>query len=160
MIEACATRRSVVRVVSVVSVVGVGLAVALTSACDPLSSTPLEELPPVSPTPEADPDRAALDEALALTVNLAKLCGAVRSKDSQLRALTRIHAAHLTVLDQGGPSPAQNSPGPLKAAVVRTHEAAARDRLAELSLAAHSGAVARLFASMSAAIAAALVAPR
>jgi hypothetical protein len=113
----------------------------------------------VTPSAAADPDRAALDEAIALTSSLiAGLAGADPGIDPGGR-LAAIHQAHLTALqDAAGsttPSPAPSG-GKLSPARLRRRELNAQRELARLALAAESGALARVFASMSAGIAAGL----
>ena len=79
-----------------------------------------------------------------------------------MRALAARHAAHVEALDGepfAGRSPAVSVGGPAEALRrVRAAEQQAQRRLADWSVAAESGALARLLASMSAAVAQHLVA--
>jgi hypothetical protein len=119
------------------------------------------------PTDAADdPDAAAVDEAVATTQELLGLLatgGPALDPDGLLAAM---HAAHLAVLTDGessaSPSPATSpstSPqGPSSVARLRRRELAAQREFARLGVAASSGALARLLASMSAGVAAHLAA--
>ena len=123
------------------------------AASSPSSSTATETTAP-------DPDRAALDRAVALTAGLiAGLAEANPVIDTGGR-LAAIHQAHLAALAGSGAHHRHAPPSPpgrrLTAALLRRRELNAQRELARLAQAAESGALARVFASMSAGIAAGL----
>ena len=109
----------------------------------------------------ADPDQVALDRAVAITTDLlAALEGAPPGLDPAGR-LAALHTAHLEALhDATGASATPTAPVPagtrLTPARLRRRELRAQGELARLAVAAESGALARVFASMSAGIAAAM----
>jgi hypothetical protein len=111
--------------------------------------------------PAADPDEVALDRAVTITGDLlAALDGAPPGLDPAGR-LTALHTAHLEALhDATGATATPTAPLPagagLTAARLRRRELRAQRELARLAMAAQSGALARVFASMSAGIAAAI----
>ncbi len=111
--------------------------------------------------PAADPDQVALDRAVAITTSLlVALEGAPPGLDPAGR-LAAMHSAHLGALqDAPGVSATPSTPVPvggrLTPARLRRRELRAQAELARLAVAAESGALARVFASMSAGIAAAL----
>lgn len=116
-------------------------------------------------TPPEDPDAALVDEVLADLGELAGLVAAAATfapLRASMRALTALHAAHLEALDgepAAGKSPGVGFTGPAEALRrVRAAEQRAQRRLADWSVASESGALARLLASMSAAVAQHLVA--
>lgn len=120
---------------------------------------------------EPDPDRVALDRAVAITTGLlAELVEAVTASDSRLDPdpggrFLALHTAHLAALDRAAGT--TTSPGPTPELPterttrprLRRHEAGAQRELAHLAQEAASGALARLLASMSAGIAAHLAVP-
>jgi hypothetical protein len=115
-------------------------------------STATEEAP--------DPDRVALDRAIAVSAGLLAALQAQPALDAAGR-LAQLHASHLTVLrEAAGESPTAASPSPsgppLTVGRLRRKELAAQRELARLAQHAESGALARVFASMSAGIAAGL----
>jgi hypothetical protein len=109
----------------------------------------------------ADPDQVALDRAVTITTDLlVALEGAPPGLDPA-RRLATLHTAHLEALqDATDASATPSAPVPvgprLTAARLRRRELRAQGELARLAVAAESGALARLFASMSAGIAAAI----
>jgi len=111
-----------------------------------------------------DPDRAALDRATALTVTmLAEAQGAGPRADpgGRLAELHRAHLAALQTADQAAseePSPLPHTAGRSTPARLRRHEVRTQRELARLAEQASSGPLARLFASMSAGVAAHLAA--
>lgn len=116
-------------------------------------------------TPPEDPDAALVDEVLADLGELAALVAAAATfapLRAPMRSLAALHAAHLEALDGdtvAGKSPGIGLSGPAEALRrVRAAEQQAQRRLADRSVAAESGALARLLASMSAAVAQHLVA--
>jgi hypothetical protein len=116
-------------------------------------------------TPPEDPDTALVDEVLAGLGELAALVAAgarFAPLRAPMRALAALHAAHLEALDGepvAGRSPGVRFAGPAEALRrVRAAEQQGQRRLADWSVAAESGALARLLASMSAAVAQHLVA--
>jgi hypothetical protein len=122
------------------------------------SSTPATSAPAA-----ADPDRAALESAVALTTALQDLLARGGSRLDPAGTLGALHARHLSVLDELSPptaSPSRGSAGPPPTmARLRRQEMNAQRQLALLAEQAESGPVARLLASMSAGIAAALSQP-
>jgi hypothetical protein len=111
-----------------------------------------------------DPDAALVDEVLADLGELAALVAAgsrFAPLRAPMRALAALHAAHLEALDgepAGQQSPGVRFAGPAEALrQVRVREQQAQRRLADWSVAAESGALARLLASMSAGVAQHLV---
>ena len=109
----------------------------------------------------ADPDQVALDRAVTITADLlAALEGAPPGLDPAGR-LTALHAAHLEALHEAtGATATPTVPVPagivLTPARLRRRELRAQRELARLAVAAESGALARVFASMSSGIAAAV----
>ncbi|HEV7876420.1 MAG TPA: hypothetical protein VGP00_07075 [Nocardioides sp.] len=107
-----------------------------------------------------DPDTALLARVLA---ELGEVSGLVAAASrlaplrAPMRALGELHAAHLAALagrPATGASPAPAFEGPGEAlGRVRAREQQAQRRLAAWSVAAESGALARLLASMSAGVA-------
>jgi hypothetical protein len=151
-----ATRRAVVAASGVASL---GLA-GCTS--DGSSSTP----PPTgsgessaSEPVAADPDQVALDRAVAISTDLLVALEGVPPGLDPAGRLAAMHSAHLDALqDATGASATAPVPvGPrLTPARLRRRELRAQAELARLAVAAESGALARVFASMSAGIAAAI----
>ena len=126
------------------------------SSSSPTSTASSTETGPVVP----DPDRVALERAVELTSGLlAGLADARPAVDVGGR-LTAVHEAHLTALQEAAGAtftPLPAAPGrPLTAARLRRRELSAQRELARLAADARSGALARVFASMSAGIAAGL----
>ena len=126
------------------------------------------------PTEAADdPDTAAVDEAVATTEELLGLIDAGGPALDPGGLLAAMHAAHLAVLTDGqssaSPSPTTSPQSPSsgttdgadvrrRVARLRRRELAAQRDFARLGVAASSGALARLLASMSAGVAAHLAA--
>jgi hypothetical protein len=116
-----------------------------------------------SSTAPDDPDAAAVDQAVATTRELLALLAAGGPALDPGGLLAAMHDAHLAVLTDGRtpaspsatPSPRSRSGG---AARLRRRELAAQREFARLGVAAESGALARLLASMSAGVAAHLAA--
>ena len=110
--------------------------------------------------PAEDPDAALVDEVLADLGELAALVAAgarFAPLRAPMRTLAALHAAHVEALDGepfAGRSPGVRFTGPAEALRrVRAGEQQAQRRLADWSVAAESGALARLLASMSAGVA-------
>jgi hypothetical protein len=107
-----------------------------------------------------DPDRVALERAFAITTGLVADLAAANPVVDVGGELAQIHAAHLTALQAAAgavaPTAEPTAPSALTPARLRRRELAAQRELATLARAADSGALARLFASMSAGIAAGL----
>jgi hypothetical protein len=108
----------------------------------------------------ADPDAALVDSVLAELGELSGLVAAgstYASLRTPLRALSELHAAHVEALDGEpavGEAPTVAFAGPSDALRrVRAREQQAQRRLAGWAVAAESGALARLLASMSAGVA-------
>jgi hypothetical protein len=99
--------------------------------------------PPATPAPAEDPDTD-----LVATV-LEELAGAYRlTVAGGFPALTAMHAAHIEALDGTAPMPPA---GRATAGAVRRNEQRIQALLVESAVAAESGTLARLLASMSAA---------
>lgn len=153
-------------------VLGGALGLLVVTACDVDDLRPPEDEAAPTPTPSsgpsstsgaAEPDadtRLAEDAAYEIAVALA-LVDSVRRSFPRLRVqvqpLARMHRTHLTVLEP----PAERSiPAPAAAATraealqrVRTAEEALQRTLTAAAVAAQSGALARLLASVSASVA-------
>jgi hypothetical protein len=107
----------------------------------------------------ADPDQVALDRAVAISTDLLVALEGVPPGLDPSGRLAAMHSAHLDALqDATGASATAPVPvGPrLTPARLRRRELRAQAELARLAVAAESGALARVFASMSAGIAAAI----
>jgi hypothetical protein len=116
----------------------------------------------VSSAAADDPDAAAVDQAVATTQRLLNLLDAGGPALDPGGLFAAMHAAHLAVLTDGEPS---TSPSPTtepesrsSVARLRRRELAAQREFARLGVAASSGSLARLLASMSAGVAAHLAA--
>jgi hypothetical protein len=147
---------------------GTVVGLATLSACD------LDDLDPRGddPTPAAttgapiDEDQSLVDDVVAELLRMAALVAQAQARFPGLRRSTapwrRLHAAHLEALG-GGQAATRAAGRPTTAAAtlreLRTQEAQLQRRLADWSVAAGSGALARLLASMSAAVAQQLAAP-
>lgn len=129
--------------------------------------------PAPSATLPADPDLAAVDAAMATTQGLLGLLAAGGPALDPGGRLSAMHRAHLDVLGTAGSSasdpasipasptdtPSGGQPtGPTPAHLGR-REVAAQREFATLAVGAQSGTLARLLASMSAAVAAHLAVP-
>jgi hypothetical protein len=118
----------------------VGAAGVLVAGCDDDTDAPAS-----TPTPAEDPDGDLVDSVLE------ELSGAYRMTFAGgFPALTAMHAAHIAALEGTPPTPA---PGHTTAAAVRRNEQRIQAFLVESAMGADSGALARLLASMSAAVA-------
>jgi hypothetical protein len=136
---------------------GALVSLAAVSACD--VARPAGR-PGDGATRAGDPDAALLGQVLA---ELGEVSGLVAAASrlaplrAPMRALGELHAAHLAALagrPATGRSPAPAFDGPGEAlGRVRARELQAQRRLAAWSVAAESGALARLLASMSAGVA-------
>jgi hypothetical protein len=117
-----------------------GLGVVALTGCDDKGS------PSSGPTstPSADPDEALVDGVVEQVE--AAWQQARRARDRDLRAL---HAAHLEALGAPAPTPV-DSPMPRES--TRRVEQRLHDELVTAAMAASSGDLARLLASMSAAV--------
>jgi hypothetical protein len=138
---------------------------AVVSACDvtqptdhsgaasgPRSGTP-------APTPTEDPDAALVDRVLVELGEVSALVAAATRfapLRASMRTLGELHAAHRDALDGGpvtGRSPAAFAGAAEALRRVRAREQQTQRRLAGWAVAAESGALARLLASMSAGVA-------
>lgn len=122
-------------------------------AADPPSSS--------SPTTSADPDTALVDAVVAELDELVVLVTEAADRRPrlapELAAFAALHQAHRSVLpERDGDATVPRITGSPRAVgdQVRRRELQARSRLADWSVAAESGALARLLASMSAGVAA------
>ncbi|HEU4811440.1 MAG TPA: hypothetical protein VFT00_04810 [Nocardioides sp.] len=142
---------------------GVGVGALAGCDLDPDSSGPESSDEPTT-GPSADPDTGLVDTVLAELRELTDLVSGVAAAHPGLsRAMTGLrdlHLAHREALsDESVDEPAgggQLDPrtGPTQAlALVRGRERRTQGRLADWSVAAESGALARLFACMSAGVA-------
>jgi hypothetical protein len=111
-------------------------------------------------TAAPDPDQVALDRAVALTASLLAALEEANPVIDPAGRLAAIHEAHLVALQEAAGAAFTPLPSPsgrrLTAARLRRRELDAQRELARLAQAAESGALARVFASMSAGIAAGL----
>lgn len=155
--------------------VGVGVGALAGCDLDPDSSGPERAAQPTtepSAYPDADPDSGLVDTVLAEIRDLTGLVSSVGAAHPGLRGamtgLRDLHLAHREALadelgDEQTDEPAgggQLDPrtGPKEAlALVRGRERRTQSRLADWSVAAESGALARLLACMSAGVAQQLV---
>jgi len=117
--------------------------------------------PSVSPATSVDPDTALVDAVIAELDELVALVteAAVRRPllAPELAAFASLHQAHRLVLPErdGDVAVPRITGGPRTVGdQVRRRESQARSRFADWSVAAESGALARLLASMSAGVAA------
>jgi hypothetical protein len=118
-------------------------ALVVVAGCD--DHTDGSRKPRSGPTPSGDPDADLVDGVLHA------LAGAERAAVAGgFAALAVMHRAHIEALDGSPPSAA---PGKATAAAVRRTEQRLQSLLVESAVAADSGALARLLASMSAAVA-------
>jgi hypothetical protein len=120
-----------------------GVALAALAGCDDGSEPPV---PPPSPSPDAD--EALVDEVVAAITAVWRVAAA-------RPGLAAVHEAHVGAL--GGEitvAPARRRPD---VTVLRRREEALQTRLVDAAMAAESGGLARLLASMSAAVAQQLV---
>lgn len=118
-------------------------AVALAvSGCDDGDSPDPAGTP--SSTPAADPDVALVDAVLVDLDRAEQVATAAGQPD-----LAALHRAHIDVLEGPTPTPAS---GHATAKQVRRTELALHQALTDASMTAESGALARLLASMSAAV--------
>ncbi|MCW2768074.1 MAG: hypothetical protein JWO11_4033 [Nocardioides sp.] len=136
---------------------------AALSACDLNDLDPRKDADPASAATTGAPvdaDQDLVDEVVTELVRIAALVGAVRARFPRLRRpmapLLALHAAHLGALGGDVPEPAAAAGQTTAAAAlrdIRTQESRLQRRLADWSVAAESGTLARLLASMSAAVA-------
>jgi hypothetical protein len=133
------------------------------SACDLGDLDPRSDNSPTSTTTTGAPvdaDQVLVDDVVTDLVQLDSVVVAAQARFPRLRSplapLRTLHAAHLGALDAAVPQPAATSlPATAPAALreIRRQEARLQRRLADWSVAAESGTLARLLASMSAAVA-------
>jgi hypothetical protein len=140
---------------------GVVVAGALaTSGCD-LGGSGEASAPAPSATAAGDPDAALVDdvvtevdELLALVTAAADRRPALAPALAPLAALHRAHRDALPAREPAATAPDVGGPARAVAEQVLRREAQARERLADWAVAARSGGLARLLASMSAGVAA------
>ena len=130
------------------------------AGCDPDPSAD-DQQPTPAPAAETDPDTALVDAVIAeLDELVALVTGTARRRPllaPVLATFAALHRAHRAVLPEREADPTTpRVTGSVEqvAARLRQRELQAQRRLADWSLAAESGALARLLASMSAGIAA------
>jgi len=152
-----ATRRAAV---AASGTAALGLAGCTSDASSGTSLPPRSSGSSASETPPADPDLVALDRAVTITTALLTSLEAAPPGLDPGGRLAALHVAHLDALRKATgteATPATVPAGPrLTRTRLRRREIGAQRELAGLALAAESGALARLFASMSAGVAAAL----
>lgn len=123
--------------------------------CDLDDLDPRTEPDPAAPTTSAPPEDADADLVEAVVTDLSVALGAasaLRGADRATgRAFARLHRRHLTELDADDAATSTGGPDRL-AAVLRTERRLQR-RLTEAAVAAESGELAAVLASMSAAVA-------
>lgn len=100
--------------------------------------------PGTAPATGLDPDRDLVDRVLDELANAEQLAVA-----AGVPALVLLHRTHIEALEGTPPAPAA---GTATLAALRRHERRLQTRLVEASLAAQSGGLARLLASMSAGV--------
>ena len=125
----------------------------------------LPERPPTGPEPSADPDATLVDAVIADITEVAGVVAAARrtgrALGAELSPWRGLHAAHLAALEADADVRAgrvRGSAAELRS-LVRRRETALQRRLADGAVAARSGSLASLLATMSAAIAQQLAAP-
>lgn len=114
--------------------------------------------PATSEAPDDDADEALVDEVRTRIRGTLATVVAVRAGQRSLRRrlapLVRLHEAHLAELAGDDAPDLEPEAGPVRGlAQVKAVEAALQRRLTDAAVAAESGAVARLLASMAAAVA-------
>lgn len=141
------------------------LAVLATTGCEALSPAPPDasgpRTTPSSPTTRSagDPDAALVDDVRAdlaeASLLVTSTVGARPALRAELAPFGTLHARHLRALDGHRPGGRRPVPGSATEAraTVRAREAGLETSLASAALAAQSGPLAALLASMSAAVA-------
>lgn len=125
------------------------------AGCDLGDLDPRSAPEPAGDTPSAPPVDA--DTTLVagvvtdLAVMLGETTGAAGGVRRRFRRLARLHQQHLEELEPG--TTATPGDGPLSATTLLRHEERLQRRLATAAVAAESGELARILASMSAAVA-------
>lgn len=145
---------------------GAALALVATSACDVDDLRPPEVREPEPTTPSASPapgtDEALVAGAATAIMSALELAVLVRRRFPVLAPsagpLVRAHRGHLGVLDLGGGLQTRTSTSVPSSAAralrqLRDDEQRLQQTLASAAVDARSGALARLFASMSASVA-------
>lgn len=155
-----ATRRGVLGgLLAGLSAAGCDATTSGTKPVAPTSGTPATD-------PPEDPDRALVDDVRRQVGEVAALVRATVDRRpglaAELRGLDRLHRRHLAALPGAGQPP--TSPRAHGGAVelrsrVRAREASLQRSLADAAVAARSGPLAALLASMSAAVAQQLAVP-
>lgn len=129
-------RRSALRA----GVVGGLAGLVVLTACDDNDTTPTP-----GSSPSADPDSALVEEVLAELAVAEQTATAAGELE-----LATLHRAHIDALD--GEMPTEAAGRAPSAEVVRRREQLLQAHLVDAAMAAESGALARLLASMSAAV--------
>jgi len=157
-------------------VVGLGAGLAVLAGCrdeqlpgeSSGAASPVTDESTGSAAPTPDAGLEALDRAIELTLASIALTERARPRADPGGRLLALHRTHLRVLQSATEPPTSVSasptpttsptteapPGRPDVRRVRTHEAALRGQLADLALVATDGGLARLFATMSAGVAA------
>ena len=144
----------------------IGSALLLAGGCTFDDDGGPEALPSESPgVSDADFDLGLLDEARARLAAMLELVRRASRKHPglapALTVLADLHQAHDDLIADSAPAPASSTPTPIRIPagrgkaldLVRTRELSLQDEFADLARRARSGPLARLMASMSAAIA-------
>jgi hypothetical protein len=136
--------------------------VAVLAGCDLGSDDP--DSAPAPPSGAEDPDAGLVEDVVDEVAATLLLVETLRRRHDSLRrplgGLARVHDAHLEALGssrQSGRRPPRTSNAGEAMAVLRARELRHQRLLADRAVAAQSGRLARLLASMSAAVAQQLV---
>jgi hypothetical protein len=139
------------------------LALLTVSACDTDDLRPPEADEPTSTNPQSpspDSDEVLVEEVAAAIIGALDLVGLVRRRFPQLQPamgpLARMHRAHLGVLHvevETRTATSVPASAPVALARLRGEEQRLQKAMAKAAVRARSGALARLLASMSAAVA-------
>lgn len=136
------TRRTTLAVLGV----GVGAGLVALSGCEDDDTTTPTAGPTADATPTSDPDSALVDRVLGELTHAAQLAAAASFPE-----LAALHRAHIEALD-GDPAAGAGGAARAGAPAVRRAEQRLQHSLVDAAMQADSGALARLLASMSAAV--------
>jgi hypothetical protein len=155
------SRRPALRTTRRTALGGALAGVAVLAGCD--LGDPGSDDPDSAPAPSSgaeDPDAGLVDDVVDEVSATLLLVETLRRRHNSLRrslgGLARVHEAHLKVLGSNGRSgrrPPRTGSAAEALAVLRTRELRHQRLLADRAVAAQSGRLARLLASMSAAVA-------
>ena len=137
---------------------GALLGLGVVAGCD--FDPPGDGVPAGASRPVEDPDSALVAQVVRELTRVADLVAATGARSRGLRAplaeLRALHVAHGAALGATIETTTRAAGRPGTLVAVRTQERRLQSRLADSSVAAESGALARLLASMSAGVAQAL----